>query len=231
MGMLSVNANARRPLSFCKSSIAATHSALPSGLNQGGNTEGDARLGGQFNSADPCHTLRQAAATNNAPAVARIRQVTKSTPSVPTPLSVSKHNPANLSTVADQILASLHNGTELAGALFSDVIGYSAVEVFHELFTIYEITIYETKSSHVNLTSPKSLSRYDQRPGTLVAFLSLRPARNPVRYVMLYEVLISATIAMVLLPFNFLVAAELVLLLGLPTIVWELRRYKLDQLT
>lgn len=48
---------------------------------------------------------------------------------------------------------------------------------------------------------------------------------------MLYEVFISATIAMVLLPFNFLVAAELVLLVGLPTIVWELQRYKVDQLT
>ena len=48
---------------------------------------------------------------------------------------------------------------------------------------------------------------------------------------MLYEVLISTTVAMLLLPFNFWVAAALVLLVGLPTIVWELRRYKVDQLT
>ena len=49
---------------------------------------------------------------------------------------------------------------------------------------------------------------------------------SEVRGVMLYEVLISTTIAMVLLPFNFWFAAELVILVGLPTIFWELQRYK-----
>jgi hypothetical protein len=41
---------------------------------------------------------------------------------------------------------------------------------------------------------------------------------------MLYEVLISTTIAMVLLPFNFWITAELVLLVGLVTTAWELYR-------
>ena len=40
---------------------------------------------------------------------------------------------------------------------------------------------------------------------------------------MIYEVIISTTIAMVLLPLNFWVAAELVMLVGLLTIFWELR--------
>jgi hypothetical protein len=40
---------------------------------------------------------------------------------------------------------------------------------------------------------------------------------------MMYEVLISTTIAMVLLPFNFWFAVELVLLVGLFTTLWELR--------
>jgi len=69
------------------------------------------------------------------------------------------------------------------------------------------------------------MTRY---PGCFSKFAA---SEKPGQYVMLYEVLISATIAMVLLPFNFFVAAELVLLVGLPTIVWELRRYKVDQLT
>ena len=43
---------------------------------------------------------------------------------------------------------------------------------------------------------------------------------------MLYEVLISMTIAIVLLPFNFWFAAELVILVGLPTVFWELQRHK-----
>jgi hypothetical protein len=43
---------------------------------------------------------------------------------------------------------------------------------------------------------------------------------------MVFEVLISTTIAMVLLPFNFWFAAEMVILVGLPTIFWELQRYK-----
>jgi len=41
---------------------------------------------------------------------------------------------------------------------------------------------------------------------------------------MLYEVLISTTVAMLLLPFNFWVAAALVLLVGLVTTAWELHR-------
>ena len=40
---------------------------------------------------------------------------------------------------------------------------------------------------------------------------------------MMYEVLISTTIAMVLLPLNFWIAAELVVLVGLVTTLWELR--------
>lgn len=49
---------------------------------------------------------------------------------------------------------------------------------------------------------------------------------SEVRCVMLYEVLIATTIAMVLLPFNFWFAAEMVILVGLPTIFWELQQYK-----
>jgi hypothetical protein len=45
--------------------------------------------------------------------------------------------------------------------------------------------------------------------------------RNP----MLYEVLIAVTIAMVLLPFNFWFAAQVVVLVGLPTILFELQRH------
>ena len=40
---------------------------------------------------------------------------------------------------------------------------------------------------------------------------------------MVYEVLISTTIAMVLLPFNFWIAAELVVFIGMLTMAWELR--------
>ncbi len=40
---------------------------------------------------------------------------------------------------------------------------------------------------------------------------------------MMYEVIISTTLAMVLLPLNFWIAAELVVLVGLLTILWELR--------
>jgi hypothetical protein len=40
---------------------------------------------------------------------------------------------------------------------------------------------------------------------------------------MMYEVLISTTIAMVLLPFNFWIAAELVVLVGFLTTFWKLR--------
>ena len=40
---------------------------------------------------------------------------------------------------------------------------------------------------------------------------------------MMYEVLISTTIAMVLLPFNFWFTAELAVLVGLFTTLWELR--------
>lgn len=40
---------------------------------------------------------------------------------------------------------------------------------------------------------------------------------------MMYEVLISTTIAMVLLPFNFWITAELAVLVGLFTTLWELR--------
>ena len=42
---------------------------------------------------------------------------------------------------------------------------------------------------------------------------------------MLYEVLIAVTIAMVLLPFTFWFAAQLVVLVGLPTILLELQRH------
>ena len=42
---------------------------------------------------------------------------------------------------------------------------------------------------------------------------------------MLYEVLIAVTIAMVLLPFNFWFAAQVVVLVGLPTILFELQRH------
>jgi hypothetical protein len=48
----------------------------------------------------------------------------------------------------------------------------------------------------------------------------LRHARSAT----LYEVLISTTLAMVLLPFDFWFAAELVVLVALPTIYWEVRR-------
>ena len=50
--------------------------------------------------------------------------------------------------------------------------------------------------------------------------------RCQVRYVMVYEVLISTTIAMVLLPFNFWIAAELVVFIGMLTMAWELRLAK-----
>jgi hypothetical protein len=40
---------------------------------------------------------------------------------------------------------------------------------------------------------------------------------------MVYEVLISTTIAMILLPFNFWIAAELVVFIGMLTMAWELR--------
>lgn len=40
---------------------------------------------------------------------------------------------------------------------------------------------------------------------------------------MMYEVIISTTLAMVLLPLNFWIAAELVVLVGLLTMFWELR--------
>ena len=43
---------------------------------------------------------------------------------------------------------------------------------------------------------------------------------------MVYEVLISTTIAMVLLPFNFWIAAELVVFIGMLTMAWELHRWK-----
>jgi hypothetical protein len=42
---------------------------------------------------------------------------------------------------------------------------------------------------------------------------------------MLYEVLIAVIITMVLLPFNFWFAAQLVVLVGLPTILLELQRH------
>jgi hypothetical protein len=40
---------------------------------------------------------------------------------------------------------------------------------------------------------------------------------------MMYEVLIPTTVAMVLLPFNFWSAAEIVLWVALVTVCWELR--------
>ena len=40
---------------------------------------------------------------------------------------------------------------------------------------------------------------------------------------MMYEVLISTTIAMILLPLNFWTAAEVVVVVGLITMLWELR--------
>lgn len=40
---------------------------------------------------------------------------------------------------------------------------------------------------------------------------------------MMYEVLIPTTVAMVLLPFNFWSAAEIVLWVALATVFWELR--------
>ena len=40
---------------------------------------------------------------------------------------------------------------------------------------------------------------------------------------MMYEVLIPTTVAMVLLPFNFWSAAEIVLWVALVTVFWELR--------
>jgi hypothetical protein len=43
---------------------------------------------------------------------------------------------------------------------------------------------------------------------------------------MVYEVLISTTIAMVLLPLNFWIAAELVVFIGMLTMAWELRLAK-----
>jgi hypothetical protein len=43
---------------------------------------------------------------------------------------------------------------------------------------------------------------------------------------MMYEVLISTTIAMVLLPFNFWFAAEVVVSVGLLATFWELQRSK-----
>ena len=43
---------------------------------------------------------------------------------------------------------------------------------------------------------------------------------------MVYEVLISTTIAMVLLPFNFWIAAELVVFIGTLTMAWELHLWK-----
>lgn len=43
---------------------------------------------------------------------------------------------------------------------------------------------------------------------------------------MMYEVLISVTIAMVLLPLDLCISAELSLLAGLLATVWEVRRYK-----
>ena len=61
--------------------------------------------------------------------------------------------------------------------------------------------------------------------GTVIALLILCE-RCQVRYVMVYEVLISTTIAMVLLPFNFWIAAELVVFIGTLTMAWELRLAK-----
>ena len=40
---------------------------------------------------------------------------------------------------------------------------------------------------------------------------------------MMYEVLISTTIAMILLPLNFWTAAEVVVVVGSITMLWELR--------
>ena len=55
-------------------------------------------------------------------------------------------------------------------------------------------------------------------------FLTLK--QTPIRRdLMLYEVLIVVTVAMVLLPFTFWFAAQLVVLVGLPTILLELQRH------
>jgi len=76
----------------------------------------------------------------------------------------------------------------------------------------------------VNLSSRKSFASDNQNLGALIVLLTVRPARQQVRYVMLYEVIVSTTLAMVLLPFNFWVAAALVLLAGLVTTASELHR-------
>ena len=47
---------------------------------------------------------------------------------------------------------------------------------------------------------------------------------------MMYEVLIPTTVAMVLLPFDFWGAAEIVLWVALVTVSWELREAALDKL-
>ena len=75
---------------------------------------------------------------------------------------------------------------------------------------------------------PKVILLSAQNYGNRACSRDVNPAEtnSEVGGVMLYEVLISMTIAMVLLPFNFWFAAELVILVGLPTVFWELQRHK-----
>ena len=55
-------------------------------------------------------------------------------------------------------------------------------------------------------------------------------SETPSEVQMMYEVLIPTTVAMVLLPFNFWTAAEIVLWVALVTVSWELRDAVLDEL-
>src|ERR1044072_8091953 len=102
-----------------------------------------------------------------------------------------------------------HDRTELARAVFRC---FNRASLLWNFST--KLLRYRERVLRRELEFRTSVHRDNRSLGTLIALLRFRPARQHVRCVMLYEVLISTTVAMVPLPF-FYVAAELVLLVGL----------------
>jgi hypothetical protein len=112
------------------------------------------------------------------------------------------------STAAAFSPAPFTTGTPLADALF--LLANRA---------ILPVTVLPKPFTHVDPTSSKLFAASINCSGTLIALLAI----HPVRYPMMYEVLIPTTVAAVLLPFNFWSTAEIVLWVAMVTVFWERR--------
>lgn len=81
------------------------------------------------------------------------------------------------------------------------------------------------RNPHSRTQLPRShLASTAECAGSLIALVGCSH-RDTVRHVMMYEVLISTTVALVLLPLNFWFAAELVLVVASLATFWELRHH------